>query len=134
MNAVWPLLVRESVGVDMLEWKKARAFYKAHREKLATFLCPAETGYVQSSHRPYESLAMILSAKEAVFKAIGVSWMGISGFERIQILPGKNRFSFRLKGIFSKKFSRKNPLEISFTKHRLYVVAHCHPKLPCAGI
>ena len=121
MNAVWPL------GVDILEWKKAEAFYEAHREKLSRFLCPSEASFVLTSRKPYEALAMILSAKEAVFKTLGVSWMGLSGFQRIQILPGKSRFSFRLKGEFRKKLSRKEPLEISFVKNRHHVVATCHP-------
>ncbi len=130
MNAAWPL------GVDMFEWKKAKTFYKAHREKLGSFLCSAEVTYVETSNKPYQALAMILSAKEAVFKALGVSWMGVSGFKCIEILPGKNRFSLRLKGIFHKKISRKNPLEILFAKSRFYVIAYCYPReqAPCAGI
>ena len=129
MNALWPL------GVDMLEWKKAKAFYKAHRKELADFLFPTEAVYVESSRKPYESFAMILSAKEAVFKALGVSWMGISGFGHIQILPGKNKYYFRLKGNLRKKISRKTPMEVSFTKSRHHVVATCHysQQVPCAG-
>ena len=130
MNAAWPL------GVDMLEWKKAKAFYDAHREKLARFLCPTEMVFVRTSRKPYKSLAMILSAKEAVFKTLGISWMGLSGFRCIQILPGKSRFSFRLKGDLQKKLSRKTLLEISFAKSRRHVVATCHLRkwIPCAGI
>ncbi len=112
MNAAWPL------GVDVLEWKKARAFYRTHRKKLSTFLCPAETLYVESSRKPYESLAMLLSAKEAVFKSLGVSWMGISGFKHIRIRPGKKNFSFRLRG--------KKSMQISFAKSRCHVIACCH--------
>lgn len=134
MNAAWPL------GVDMLEWKKARTFYKVHREKLTSFLCLEELTYVKSSIKPHESLAMILSAKEAVFKALDVPWMGISGFECIQILPSKKRFSFRLKRQFQKKIAWKIPLAISFVKNRFHVIAYCHPRtqalepVPCAGI
>ena len=130
MNAAWPL------GVDMLEWKKAKAFYETHRDSLGRFLCPTEASFVLTSRKPYESLAMILSAKEAVFKALGISWMGLSGFQKIRILPANGPFSFRLKGNFKKKISRKVPLEISFVKSRHHVVATCHPcgQTSCAGI
>ena len=124
MTAAWPL------GVDMLEWKKAKAFYKAHRGDLESFLAPTEAAFVHTSRRPYESLAMILSAKEAVFKALGISWMGLSGFRHIQILPGKSCFSFRLKGNFKKNFLHDAPLGISFAKSARHVVATCHPCLP----
>jgi phosphopantetheine--protein transferase-like protein len=130
MNAAWPL------GVDMLEWKKAEAFYKTHREDLDTFLSSTEAAFVQTSRKPYESLALILSAKEAVFKALGLSWMGLSGFRSIQIVPGKTGFSFRLKRGLQAKLPRKIPLELSFTKTRRHVVASCHPckQVLCAGI
>jgi phosphopantetheinyl transferase (holo-ACP synthase) len=134
MNAAWPL------GVDMLEWKKAEAFYKEHRGKLASFLCPEEVTYVKSSRKPHESLAMILSAKEAVFKTLDLPWMGISGFESIQILPSKKWYSFRLKKPLQKKITREIPLAISFIKNRSHIIAYCHPRaqalepIPCAGI
>ena len=130
MKAALPL------GVDMLEWKKAKAFYRAHHENLSRFLNPTETVFVQTSRKPHESLAMLLSAKEAVFKALGVSWMGLSGFRSIQILPGKNNFSFRLKGALKKKLSAKNPAVLSFTNNRHHIIATCHPreKTSCAGI
>ena len=129
MNAAWPL------GVDMLEWKKAKAFYEEHREKLDSFLAPSEAAFVNRSLKPYESLALILSAKEAVFKALGISWMGLSGFRHIQILPGKTHFSFRLKGAFKKNFSGKDPLVLSFSRNRRHVVATCHlrEQTLCAG-
>lgn len=123
MEAAWPL------GVDLLEWKKAGAFYEAHREKLSRFLFPTEASFVLASKRPHESFAMILSAKEAVFKALGVSWMGLSGFRSIQILPEDGRFFFRLKGELKKSLPQV-PLEISFTQSRRHVVATCHPCLP----
>lgn len=129
MIKAWPL------GVDMLERRKAKAFYKTHGERLDCFLCAPEMAFVRTSSKPYESLAMILSAKEAVFKTLGASWMGMSGFKHIQILPGKTKFSFRLKGNFKKKFLLKSRLEISFAKSQRYVIAFCHPQgqLPCVG-
>ena len=130
MNAAWPL------GVDLLEWKKAKAFYQMHRDNLGKFLSPTEAVFVQKSRKPHESLAMLLSAKEAVFKALGLSWMGISGFRNIQNLPGKTYFSFRLKGGLKKNISSKNLPVLSFAKSRRHVVATCHPRefMPCAGI
>ncbi len=118
----------------MVEFKKSKAFYKAHRDRLNDFLHPAETQYVESSKKPYESLAMILSAKEAIFKSLGAPWMGTSGFRDIQVLPGKKWFSFRLKKNFQKKFLLNSAAGVSFTKSRHHVIATCHPVSPCVGI
>lgn len=124
MDAAWPL------GVDMLEWKKAKSFFDAHRGNLDRFLCSTEASFVLSSPKPHESLALILSAKEAVFKSLGRPWMGPSGFQDIQIIPGEPHFSFRLTGQFRKKFPKRVPSGISFVKNRRHVVATCHPCLP----
>ena len=57
--------------------------------------------------RPHERLAVLLAAKEAVFKTLRHPWMGIEGFRKISVKPLK-------KG-----------LKISFIKNKKYVVALC---------
>ena len=128
MNPSYPL------GVDILERKKALSFYRKHHQRLGELFCPAELAFMEASRKPAETFAMIFSAKEAVFKSLGASWMGPSGFRQIQILPKEN-FSFRLTGGLKKNFSVKTPFRISFKKNRDYIVAACHPRsaIQCAG-
>ena len=90
MDPTYPL------GVDILEWNKARAFYREHRGRLEELLYPAELAYVRASAEPEKAFALVFSAKEAVFKALGASWMGVSGFRGVQVFPEKD-FSFRLE-------------------------------------
>ena len=112
------------LGVDILEWKKAGGFYREHRLRLGSLLYPQELAFVRRSRRPTQAFAQVFSAKEAVFKALGASWMGVSGFKEIEIFPQK-RFSFRLKGALKKNFTQKVPLKISFKKNRRCIVALC---------
>ena len=122
------------LGVDILELKKAGDFYRRHGKALSGILHPNELRYVRSSKKPGESFALIFSAKEAVFKAIGASWMGTSGFREIQIFPKKD-FSIRLKGRLKKIRMRPSSLKLSFIKDRRHVVATCFSGnlSPCAG-
>jgi phosphopantetheine--protein transferase-like protein len=109
-----------SGGVDIVEWKKAKAFYETHHEKLGSFLSPEERRFVEKKHKPYEGLAMIFAAKGAVFKTLGLSWMGPEGFRRIQVRP-----------VSSKKFyflpTKGQKLVVLFKKSRHHVVACCFP-------
>ena len=129
MDSAFPL------GVDILEWKKVSAFYGRHRDKLGTLLNPNELAYVKTSAEPQEAFALLLSAKEAVFKALGEPFMGISGFRDIQLFPRKE-FSFRLKGRLKKNPLARPSLKVSFKKTRHHVVATCHHRswTPCVGI
>ena len=108
-------MIQYPIGVDILEWKKASGFYWQHRARLAVLLHPGELAFVKKARQPTQAFAQVFSAKEAVFKAIGASWLGVSGFKNIEILPKKS-FSFRLKGALKKNFPRQRPLKISFKK------------------
>ena len=124
------------IGTDLIEFKKAAFFYHAHRDRLDIFLIKKEADFIRQSPKPHESLAMILAAKEAVFKAFCFPWMGLTGFKNIEIIPQPDReFSFRLRGPFGKFYSRKFFSGISWVKHKNYVVATCRPAAPlsCVG-
>ena len=112
------------IGVDILEWKKAGGFYRQHRARLGSLLHPRELSFVKGSRRPPEAFAQLFSAKEAVFKALGASWLGVSGFRDIEIFPKKD-FSFRLKGTLKKNLPQRASLKISFEKKRRYIIAIC---------
>ena len=117
-------MTQHPIGIDILEWKKAGGFYHEHRLQLGALLHPQELAFVQGSRKPPQAFAQVFSAKEAVFKALGASWMGVSGFREVEIFPKKN-FSFRLKGALKKNFTKKVPLKIFFKKNRRCIVALC---------
>lgn len=112
------------LGVDLVEIQKAKDFYRAHRDRLKDWLAPEEISYIRESRKPYESLAVLLAAKEAVFKALSRPWMGPFGFGDIQIVPGKNKVSCRFRGPFE-PFDGKKRFTLSFYKDKRYVVALC---------
>jgi phosphopantetheine--protein transferase-like protein len=125
------------LGIDLIEFKKAKSFYRAHRDALSSFFSIEETGYIRQSPKPHECLALLLSAKEAVFKTLSAPWMGPTGFRNIQIVPrGDGEFSFKLKGPLKKFSSKQSTSKIAFIKRRKYVLAHCRPAVfsSCAGI
>ena len=122
------------LGVDIVEYKKARVFYSHHQNRLKTYFNKEEVLLIQKGQKPYETLALLLAAKEAVFKSSGLAWMGTDGFRKIRILSQKNsQLSFRLRGNFKKSFMRRPVSALSFVKSRDYVIAECR-SAPCAGI
>ena len=62
-----------TLGVDLIELKKAKTFYLAHRKRLPAF--------IRRSRRPVEALAFYLAKKEAVLKASGNSSLRFSFFK-----------------------------------------------------
>ncbi len=107
--------ISRPLGVDILERQKVRSFYRLHKNQLQQILVPSELAHLKKVKNKPDALAEILAAKEAVFKAAGGSWMGLSGFKKI-------RLSFRSNGAF-----RCGRLRICLHKNKDYVVA-------CAGI
>lgn len=101
-----------SIGVDLLEFKRVKSFYEAHRESLDSVLDAAEVDYVrQGGAKPAERLARVLAAKEAVYKALGGAAGGIAGFLDVRVVSRKNgKISF--KG-----------LKIQFHKNKKFLVA-----------
>lgn len=95
------------LGVDILEWKKARSFYKTHSARLAEWLSEDERRFVEKKQKPHEAFAMIFAAREAVFKALGE--------ERGLVPVSSGRFAVR---------GKKN-LEVTVRRHRRHVVACC---------
>ena len=62
-----------SLGVDLVELKRAKAFYLAHRDRLPAF--------IRKSRKPVEALAFYLAKKEAMFKADKKSRLKFSYFK-----------------------------------------------------
>ena len=115
------------LGVDLVELETAKSLYRLHGRRLKTLFSREEISYIQKDQKPHERLAILLAAKEAVFKALSPAWMGVSGFQDIQILPrSDHRLAVRLKGSFGRFTKEQNHLEISLLKkNRNYVVVVC---------
>lgn len=77
------------LGVDAIELKKAAVFYREHRARLSSFLNAYELRRLKRSTRPIRTLAEILAAKEALFKADARS--GTGGFETVGLTPALRR-------------------------------------------
>ena len=95
------------LGVDLIEIKKAKRFYKSHEDRLDSFFSSREIAYLKESGRPYENLAILLASKEAAFKAVPRLGTGLAAFRNAD-------------GIF-----RKNGLKFSILRHNKYVVVQC---------
>jgi len=133
-----------SLGVDLVEIARAKSFYRANASCLKRFFAKSEISFITQKPVYYQRLAMLLAAKEAVFKSLGAAWMGPSGFKNIRMVAhaGEN-FSFRLSTNFTKKRSRSFFVNMFFSRDKKYVVAIHHqnvggrpPKMEvaCAGI
>ena len=113
-----------------MELETAKSLYRSHGRRLKTLFSREEISYIQKDKKPHERLAVLLAAKEAVFKALGPAWMGMSGFQDIQIFPQSNhRLTARLKGSFGRLNKKQKNLEISLLKkNRNYVVVGCRER------
>jgi phosphopantetheine--protein transferase-like protein len=123
--------------VDLVEFKKARAFYQAHKDFLVKS-SSAKSGYfkkseiskIMSSKRPHECLAVLFAAKEAVLKWLGAPSLGLQAFQEIEILWRKeNEIFFRLKGALKKICSFTKPRPLFLIRRERFVVV-----VACAGI
>ena len=97
------------VGIDLVNLPRIRKFLKTHaRSRLSRLLSPSER---QEFRKIISSklFAKIFTAKEAYFKTLGESWMGLEGFASMEVcfLPG-DRFKIQLvDGPLRKKGARQ---------------------------
>ena len=104
--------MRKAFGVDLIEIKKARRFYKTHKNRLDSFFSPQEIAFIRAGERPHENLAILLASKEAVFKAVPSLGTGLAAFRNIEM-------------IFHKGTPKKADLKFSILKNKQYVVVQC---------
>ncbi len=82
------------IGIDLVDLNRAGRFLKEHRAtSLNRLFFPSERKFIQNKPS-VSSFAKAFAAKEAFFKALGLSWMGLEGFKKIKlkILPN-DRFT-----------------------------------------
>ncbi len=115
------------LGVDLVELETAKSFYRAHGKHLQSVFSREEISYIRKDKNPHERLAVLLAAKESVFKALSLAWMGTSGFHDIEVFPRSNdRLAIRLRGPFRRLKRIAENLEILLLKkHRHYIVVGC---------
>ncbi len=82
-----PTLKQIPLGVDLVEMKKTKTFYRLHRSRLNSFLSRYEMGLVRKSKKPVRALAEILAAKEALYKALKTDGRRSGGFETLHLTP-----------------------------------------------
>jgi phosphopantetheine--protein transferase-like protein len=115
-----------SLGIDLVEFKKAKTFYGSHQTNLRTFFTRGEINQIRRNKNPHKKLAVILAAKEAVFKAISPDgkWLG---FTDITILAGPQRdVRFRLGRRFHPT-SRRLGWKLECIQKKDFVIASCRP-------
>ena len=103
------------LGVDLIEIKKAKSFYESHKDNLASFFSRREIAEIHKDKKSHEKLAVLLAAKESVFKALGPRPAGLLGFSNISV---------------SKRNLKKLGLELSVVKRHGLIVVECHSNRP----
>ena len=110
-----------------MEFEKARKFYVRHKNRLATYFKKTETEYINKGQKNHERLALVMAAKEAVFKALdapAVTPMEV--FNNIEIIPLKNKqFKFRLARVWQRAIKNSSGVTLKFYQKKNFVVAMC---------
>lgn len=73
------------IGVDIVSLPRVARFLKDHSDRLDRIFTVRERKLLAGRRSRVEPVARLLSAKEAIFKALGGSWMGIEGFRMIDV-------------------------------------------------
>jgi phosphopantetheine--protein transferase-like protein len=115
--------VQPTVGVDLVELERAKAFYRAHRSRLDAYFSETEIAFVKRARRRgHERLAVLLAAKEAAFKASGQPWMGPEGFRSILVTPSPRTRTLACRMNSPLPVRR---LSLTYFIRRHFVVARC---------
>ena len=83
----------KGIGIDLVSVPRMKRFIKEHGAKAVRLL---DSRKKSSPKISVTRLARLFAAKEAVFKALGRSWMGMEGFEAIQVQDSP-RGTFRVQ-------------------------------------
>lgn len=85
------------LGIDLVEIKKAKEFYREHKTRLGSFFSDEEMAYIRESKKPHVNLAVLLAAKEAIFKSKGGAESGLASFLDIDVIPAKDILSVMIE-------------------------------------
>ena len=87
------------LGVDVMALSRAGKFLKGNRAKtLQRLLTPSERKQIGRKKLTPLLFSKFFTAKEAFFKALGASWMGLAGFRSldVRLLPHEK---FRVRSL-----------------------------------
>lgn len=105
------------LGIDLIEIKRAKAFYNKHKNRLTSVLNMDEARFIKKGPKPYENCAMILAGKEAAYKALGGLKSNLANFQDVNLTVRQNKFLVKTKS--------KKKLEIDFIKTNHFIIASC---------
>ncbi len=89
----------QGIGIDLVSLDRIRRFIKDHGKQAARRLL-SRTEFVQwsQSRNAALGLAKWFAAKEAFFKAVNGTWLGVEGFRSIEIRwQSANRFQGKIR-------------------------------------
>lgn len=114
------------IGVDLVEIKKAKLFFERHRANLRSLFSKREIRYIKTNKKPYEKLALLLAAREAVFKALlkKARTPSLSAFYDIRIIPNKS-LSCVVREKTGAWKAPKEKLKLLCHKTDRYVIVEC---------
>ena len=116
------------LGVDLVDTRKAKSFYQTHKDDLDSFFSLEEISKIKKSPKPHKRLAIYLAAKEAVYKALFGTKVGMLGFRNILISQNRNRLSFQLDRSLGRRHLSGQSLKLSIVEKKKYVVVQCGGK------
>jgi len=115
-----------SLGVDLIELRKAKSFYTRHKKNLKLFFTRQEISAIRKSKRPHERLAVFLAAKEAAFKASNIKNAGLMNFTNASVNHDKRRN-------LSVRF-RSEVFRFFIIKKKNYIVVECQKSMKSENI
>ena len=73
------------IGLDLVELKRVEAIYRRYQSKLGRYLFPNELAFLEGCREKAVGLAKLLALKEAIFKAMGLGWFGLTGWKSVKL-------------------------------------------------
>ena len=94
----------EGVGIDILSLKRVKRLFQHHSENSLRRLFSHQENELYHKKIGPRDFAKHFAAKEAFFKSLGESWLGLEGFRNISIQKvSRTRFEAETQGFFSSK-------------------------------
>jgi phosphopantetheinyl transferase (holo-ACP synthase) len=104
------------IGIDVISVKRAKAFLKRHSAgAFERLLSSREKKRFKGRCLTPFLFSKLFAAKEAYFKAVGGTWMGLEGFSAIDVqMTGGKYFRAESSGLLGKKTGRAEGIFFRF--------------------
>lgn len=120
----------DGLGVDLVEFEKAEFFYQTHQHDLSRIFNPKEVLFIRNHRKPSIAVAMILGAKEALYKAGCSRQPGLLEFNTLQTIPGTKKINYKIKLTNQRKSKACLKPVLSFIRKKRFIVVQCVPESP----